>query len=367
MKKDNSKKTKWGVLGALAALILGKLKFVLVVLKLLKLQTLVSMFISLGSYALIFGWKFAVALIYLLFVHEMGHAYAAKRLKLPVTPALFIPFVGAAVGLKQMPKNAKDEGYLAYMGPFFGLLSFLPAWPLYMYTHEPFWALLIIIGSMINLFNLIPITPLDGGRIAAGISTKLWGAGIVLLLIYSVINLNLLGLIIVILGAREWYKLNKKQKSLQDIKYEVQALERFVVILKQGTLSYEVIQEEIRKANWKISQPSVTKLLNQLNSEIETMKRDIYLQMLSGEPVLGDGVSSENQQAIDRISRQLQEQLAALKKDVHTTETYYKTNKKTKLQLFLIYLALVLALAINYHYGNAILESHPEIQRLMNR
>ena len=77
-----------------------------------------SMFLSLGAYAVLYGWKFGVALIYLLFVHEMGHLWAAKRKGIPTSPAIFIPFMGALIGMKEMPKNAKDEAYIAYMGAF---------------------------------------------------------------------------------------------------------------------------------------------------------------------------------------------------------------------------------------------------------
>ncbi len=94
---------------------------------------------------------------------------------IPTSPAIFIPFMGALIGMKEMPKNAKDEAYIAYMGPLFGLLSFLPAIPLYIMTKEPFWALVILLGSMINFFNLIPVSPLDGGRIISVVSTKIWG------------------------------------------------------------------------------------------------------------------------------------------------------------------------------------------------
>ncbi|MEH7332051.1 site-2 protease family protein [Neobacillus drentensis] len=361
------KKTSLGILGTIVAIILGKLKYILVVFKFLKLQTLLSMFITLGAYALIFGWKFAVALVYLLFVHEMGHAYAAKRIKLPVSPAIFIPFMGAVIGMKEMPINAKDEGYVAYMGPLFGLLSFLPAIPLYLYTHEPFWALLIILGAIINLFNLIPITPLDGGRIAAGISTKLWGLGIILLLVYSVMNISFLGFFIVVLGSMEWYKLYKKQKRLKDDQLEVQELEHLLVKLKQESHDLDSIQEMASKAKWKITNRDIIETLNKLNSEIGKMKKELYLQHLSGAFSISEEDSSNNQQIIEEILKQLEGKVAAYKKEVLTTETYYKTDKKTKAQLFFIYIGLVVALAVSYYYGNGLLMNHPEIQREMNR
>ncbi|MCM3727765.1 site-2 protease family protein [Neobacillus cucumis] len=317
------------------------------------------MFIYLGTYALIFGWKFAVAIVYLLFIHEMGHAYAAKKIKLPVSPALFIPFMGAVIGMKEMPKSAKDEGFVAYMGPLFGLFSFLPAIPLYVYTHEPFWALLIIL-------NLIPITPLDGGRIAAGISTKLWGIGIILLFAYSIYHLSILGFIIVILGSREWYKLYKKQKRLKDDQLEVQELENLLKKLKQESHSLDSTLELVRKAKWNTTDMEMIKLLNTLNVEIDKMKKDHYLQQLSGTFSLSEEHSHQNQQVILGLLNQLEKRLTAFKKDVQITESYYKTDKKTKMQLFLIYIGLVIALTISYYFGNQILMNHPEIQKAMN-
>ena len=70
------------------------------------------MFLSLGAYAVIYGWKFGVALIYLLFVHEMGHLWAAKRKGIPTSPAIFIPFMGALIGMKEMPKMQRMKPIL---------------------------------------------------------------------------------------------------------------------------------------------------------------------------------------------------------------------------------------------------------------
>lgn len=96
MENTSSKRNK-GLLSLLVAIgvfLLGKMKWVLGLLKFAKLPTLVSMFISLGAYAVFYGWKFAVALIYHLIIHEMGHLVAAKRKGIPTTSAIFIPFVG---------------------------------------------------------------------------------------------------------------------------------------------------------------------------------------------------------------------------------------------------------------------------------
>ncbi|WP_035424113.1 site-2 protease family protein [Bacillus sp. UNC438CL73TsuS30] len=365
--KKSVKKSSWGILGTLGLLLLGKLKYLLVAFKILKLQTLISMFLTLGTYAIIFGWQFAAALVYLLFVHEMGHLYAAKKLKLSVSPAVFIPFIGAAIGLKEMPKSAKEEGYLAYMGPLFGLFSFLPAIPLYFLTHEPFWALCIILGGTINLFNLIPITPLDGGRIAAGISTKLWGLGIVLLVVFSIKLGSFIGFLIVILGSIEWYRTYKKQKSLNSSKEEVEKLGLLLYKLKQTSNHVGFIQPILKEVNWNISQPEVKKAFDTLVSEIEKMSKNFYLQQLSGVPNLSEEAQIENEQVIQQTLIQFEKVIEEYKKDVQITETYYKTDKKTKWQLFLIYLGLIVALSISYFFGNEILMNHPEIRNALNR
>ena len=94
------------------AILLSKLKWVFAIFKLAKFSTVFSMFLSLGAYAVIYGWKFGVALIYLLFIHEMGHLWAAKRKGIPTSPAIFIPFMGALIGMKEMPKMQKMKHIL---------------------------------------------------------------------------------------------------------------------------------------------------------------------------------------------------------------------------------------------------------------
>ena len=127
MKKQKGK-TGGGVIVAIGLLILSKLKWVLAVLKFSKFGgTLISMVISLGIYVAVFGWRFAVALIYLMFVHEMGHLVAAKQKGIKTSPAIFVPFLGAAIGMKEKPEDAATEAYLAYGGPLAGLISIFPA------------------------------------------------------------------------------------------------------------------------------------------------------------------------------------------------------------------------------------------------
>ena len=86
--------------------------------------------------------------------------------------------MGALIGIKEKPKTIKDDAYIAYMGPLAGLLSILPFYLLYFVTHQSFWMVMVQVGAMLNLFNLIPMMPLDGGHIARMLSKKLLIAGL---------------------------------------------------------------------------------------------------------------------------------------------------------------------------------------------
>ncbi len=145
------------------------------------LKTGLSMIITIGFYALIFGWKFAAGFVFLIFVHEMGHVVAAKWLGLPVCAPLFIPCLGAAIIMKQNPRDAWTEALMAYGGPFAGCVGSWICWYIALQTGEN-WVMAVAASSfLINLFNMIPVPPLDGGRICAAVSPWFWILGLVML------------------------------------------------------------------------------------------------------------------------------------------------------------------------------------------
>lgn len=139
----------------------------------------VSMLVSVGAYAIAFGVPFAVGFVLLLFVHEIGHVIAARAVGIRALPPVFIPFLGAAVRLKSMPMNAKMEANIAIGGPAMGTLSALLCLAWYFWTDSAFSLLLAYTACLLNLFNLIPSDPLDGGKIAMAISPYLWWMGTV--------------------------------------------------------------------------------------------------------------------------------------------------------------------------------------------
>lgn len=150
--------TGLGVIG----LTLWKLKSIL--FGLTKASTLFSMLVSLGAYWTLWGWKFAAGIILSIYVHEMGHVIALRRYGFRATAPMFIPGLGAVVRLKQQVVNPLEDAVIGLAGPIYGLGAALAALSLWLLTAEPIFAAIAGVGAWINLFNLLPLGPLDGGR-----------------------------------------------------------------------------------------------------------------------------------------------------------------------------------------------------------
>ena len=136
-----------------------------------------TMIISVFAYALIFGWWYAVGFVLLIFIHEMGHFLAAKQRGLDVGAPTFIPFVGAWIELKDLPHDVETEAWIGLAGPLLGSVGALGCYYLYRTTDEPIFLALSYAGFFLNLFNLIPVSPFDGGRITAILSPRIWLLG----------------------------------------------------------------------------------------------------------------------------------------------------------------------------------------------
>jgi Zn-dependent protease len=155
------------------ALLAWKLKFAiafvltkgkLLLLGFTKLSTVLSMAVSLGVYAVAFGWKFAVGLLLSLYVHEMGHVAALRKFGIAASAPMFVPGFGAFVRLKQYPQSPVEDARVGLAGPIYGLGAALFAALLAWLSG---WQVLFAIaktGAWINLFNLVPVWQLDGGR-----------------------------------------------------------------------------------------------------------------------------------------------------------------------------------------------------------
>ena len=179
---------------------IAKLKFLAVIFKLKFLGTFISMVASVGLYTIAFGWRFAVLFVGLLFTHELGHALWLKKEGIPTGPIVFIPFMGALITMKEYPQNAYIEAKVGLAGPVLGSLGAgavaLAGWQL----DSNLLLAAGYVGFLLNLFNLIPVTPLDGGRAAAAIHPTLWIAGLVGLAVITVLWFNFLLVLILILA-----------------------------------------------------------------------------------------------------------------------------------------------------------------------
>ena len=156
-------------------------KLLILVLSSLKLGKILmtsgTMLLSIAAYALLFGWAFAAGFVLLILVHEMGHYLAARQRGLDVGAPTFIPFVGAWIELKETPMDAETEAYVGLAGPLAGTLGALACYYLGREQGSQLLLALAYSGFMLNLFNLIPVSPFDGGRITSVISPKLWLLG----------------------------------------------------------------------------------------------------------------------------------------------------------------------------------------------
>ena len=146
------------------------------------LTTSGTMLLSLAVYSTIFGWRYAAGFIVLLFVHEMGHYIAMKQRGLNAGAPVFIPFVGAFIQMKDQPHDAETEAYVAIAGPLLGSVAAFAAYIYGQNTGSHLWLAIAYAGFFLNLFNLIPLSPLDGGRITAVLSPRVWFLGVPILI-----------------------------------------------------------------------------------------------------------------------------------------------------------------------------------------
>jgi Zn-dependent protease len=214
----------WAPIAALGAF-LAKFGVVL-----LKFKFLFSMLISFGAYLLFGPWWFALGLVGLLFVHEMGHVLEAKRQGLPVSVPVFIPFMGAFITMKEMPHNAWREARLAIAGPIVGSLGALVLYAIGVAYDSHDLKALAFLGFFINLFNLLPVVPLDGGRISAALHPSLWIAGLLGLVALVIYRPNPLLIIILLLAASElWRRWQMRAHPEMQEYYRVEPHRRVII------------------------------------------------------------------------------------------------------------------------------------------
>ena len=213
---------KWG------ALVLSKVKFA---------SVLLSMLVSIAAYTLLWGWEFAVGFVLLLLIHEYGHVLQLRREGVRATAPLFIPFLGAVIGMREMPKNAVAEAKVGLAGPVAGTAASLVVLAIYGVTGAEFWRALAYTGFLLQPFNLAPVLPLDGGRAMAALSTKLWLLGWLAMVAAAVfvtvdagVGQAFILYLIALLGGKELFRRRKARKTAASQTYHQVAVRTRLLI-----------------------------------------------------------------------------------------------------------------------------------------
>lgn len=243
---EAAKPKRSGIIAALAvsgAVVLKFLKPLLIGLKFFKLgvvlKTGLTMIVSMWAYAMTWGWAYAAVFVLLIFVHEMGHVVALRKFGVKAGAPVFIPFVGAFVALKEMPKDVRVEAWTAIAGPLVGTCGAIACLAVAIATRSTFWVAAAYSGFFLNLFNLIPLSPLDGGRVVAAISPKLWIFGFVGVLLLFLRSWNPLLFLILIPAGRNVYNLWKNKDAAQAEYYEVDRKTKVrIALLYFGLLAF---------------------------------------------------------------------------------------------------------------------------------
>src|ERR1700729_339181 len=219
--------------GAAIVALLAKFKAILLLLPKLKLfASTGTILVSLAAYALLWGWPFAAGFIALLFVHEMGHVIALRREGLKASAPMFIPFLGAVIAARSLGENARAEARVGLAGPILGSIGSAACVLVWHATGNDLWRALAFTGFFLNLFNLLPVVPLDGGRAMAAMAPWMWFVGFAAMIPLAIIFPNPIIVLILVFAGFETYKRWQQRRAggiAQQAYYRVRPLDRALV------------------------------------------------------------------------------------------------------------------------------------------
>ncbi len=209
-------------LGALIAKFFAAIKGAILLLPKLKLLTTAgTALVSVAAYSLFWGWTFALGFVVLLFVHEMGHVIQLRREGIKASAPMFVPFMGALITSKSLGDNALAEARVGLAGPILGSVGAAACWGIAEATGSDLLRALAYVGFLLNLFNLLPVVPLDGGRAMAAMAPWMWFVGFGALVFLALVFPNPIILIILFFGGLEtWRRWQaRKSRSLEQAAY----------------------------------------------------------------------------------------------------------------------------------------------------
>eukprot|EP00667_Euglena_gracilis_P015116 EG_transcript_15707 len=240
--------SKWGPLGAAAALLVGKWKSVFVLLKMAKLAPLLQIGASVAVYAVFLGWQYSAGIVALMFVHELGHVLALTAFGLKPGPITFIPFLGAHVQMNRLPSSAFTEAIVALAGPVVGGATSIGVLLCAIHTGSPLVAAIADFGVLVNLLNLVPFSMLDGGRIVKALDRRIMLLGIPMFAAVAYLYSNPILVLFLIMGVFTTAEAFQGQKVAEGF-YAVHPAQRafvavaYVACIVVLMIAFEVSQE----------------------------------------------------------------------------------------------------------------------------
>ncbi len=220
-------------LGAALIAFLAKIKAILLFLPKIKLLvTAGSMAVSILAYTTIWGFSFAAGFVVLILVHELGHVIALRREGIKASAPMFIPFMGAVISARSLGDNALAEARVGLAGPILGSIGSAACIVIWQVTGHDYWRALAFTGLFLNLFNLLPVVPLDGGRAMAAMTPWMWFLGFAGIVALAILFPNPIILIIAVFAGFETYRRWQQRRAggvAQQAYYRVAPRDRLIV------------------------------------------------------------------------------------------------------------------------------------------
>lgn len=208
--------------GATIAKLASQLKALLLLAPKAKLLlTAGTALVSIAAYSLFWGWWFALGFVVLLFVHEMGHVIQLRREGISASAPTFVPFLGAVIAARSLGDDAAAEAKVGLAGPILGTLGSGACLAVGEASGSRFFMALAYVGFLLNLFNLIPVVPLDGGRAMAAMAPALWFAGFGAIVLATIFFRSPFMLLVALFAAFELWRRwqHRKSNTLQSAAY----------------------------------------------------------------------------------------------------------------------------------------------------
>lgn len=197
------------------------------------LVSFLSMALSVFAYSFALGFWFSAGFVAMLFVHELGHVAALRRKKIKASLPIFIPMLGAAVFAPKMDRR-QDEAYMAFAGPLIGTAGAIVLLGIAMLFPNPPVLLTVIVFTafFVNLFNLIPVSPLDGGRVTQAIGPAFKYVGVALLFVLTLM-LQTPGMLLIWIVLLQEARLTRFARAT--LGWSLMALMIFMMVAEVGT------------------------------------------------------------------------------------------------------------------------------------